>query len=143
VGAEIAQQAAEAGFRLEVSPRPWPELLAGMRTGELPLALASWTAGSGDASSVLEPLLASPGRGGSENTTGYSSPALDRALEQAAVEMRPQQRGALLVEAMDVALDDLPLIPLFSPSWTYALRRGLLFEPRPDLAVSAERIRAE
>jgi peptide/nickel transport system substrate-binding protein len=143
VGAEIARQAAEAGFRLEISPRPWPELLAGMRSGELPLSLASWTASSGDASSVLEPLLASPGRGGSENTTGYASAALDRALEQASVEMRPQQRGALLVEAMGVALDDLPLIPLFSPSWTYALRRGLLFEPRPDLAVSAERIRAE
>jgi hypothetical protein len=44
---------------------------------------------------------------------------------------------------MNRALDGLPLVPLYSPSWSYGVRKGLRFVPRPDLAVSASEIRPE
>ena len=111
-----------------------------MRAAEAPLALASWTTSTGDASSLADPVLHSPGGEsgfGAENTTGYADAEVDAMILRAATEMRSEIRGRLLVGLMRRALEDLPLIPLYSPGWTYGMREGLTFTPRLDLAVFA------
>ncbi len=144
VGAEIARQLADVGIRLTVDVTPWAELYLRMRRGEVPLALASWGFATGDASSLYEPVLHSRGGAeglGAENTSGYANAAVDDAIEKAAQEMQATLRNDLLARVGKQALEDLPLIPLYSPDWSYGVRSGLAFSPRLDLAVFAADIR--
>lgn len=144
VAAVLSRQLAEAGIRLVVEPLGWRERYRRMQAGETELALASWTTATGDASGLFEPLLHSAGAGagaGSENTTGFADPEVDALLERAASEMSPGSRAVLLQAVMRRALAELPLIPLYSPSWTYGVRTGLSFTPRLDFAVFAASVR--
>jgi peptide/nickel transport system substrate-binding protein len=136
----LAAQAARAGIRMQVDVRPWPEIYKAMSAGQAPLALASWTMGTGDTSSLFEPVLHSPGGPeglGLENTTGYADPEMDAQIVTAAREMDPAKRLGLLTGLMRKALDDLPLIPLYSLRWPYGLGQGSTFEPRLDLSIFA------
>lgn len=111
-----------------------------MVTGQAPLALLSWTTETGDASTLFEPCLHTR-RGasglGSDNTTGYANPAVDAAIERAASEMRPESRLGELREIMRLALDDRPLIPLYSGLWTYGVGPAVEYAPRLDTLVVA------
>jgi peptide/nickel transport system substrate-binding protein len=139
IGAEIVRQLSAAGIALTLEPLTWPEIYARMASGSAPLVLASWTATTGDSSSMLEMVLHTAGaRGmGGENTTGFSDPALDLAIERASEEMRASLRSGHMAEIMKRALEEGPLIPLYSPTWTYGVRSGLRFSPRLDMAVPA------
>jgi len=143
-GRELARQLAAVGIQLEVEPLEWAELYARMKGGQAPLALASWSMITGDASSLYEPVLHSasgPPGFGEENTTGYANPALDAAIAAAAQEMRSPARVLLMWRIVRLTLDDLPLIPVYTPMWTYAVRKDLAFAPRLDLAVVAADLR--
>lgn len=61
---------------------------------------------------VLGPVL---GSGGALNFTGFSSPALDRALAAADAIGRPAARATAYAQAERAALATLPVIPLFWP----------------------------
>ncbi len=140
VGRELARQLANLGIRLDVVVKPWGELFAAMASGEAPLALASWTLATGDSSSLFAPVLHSRGGHsglGDENTTGYASPELDAAIQEAAEASDRSRRGVLLAKMMRIALQDLPLIPLYSPFETYGVGKRISFAPRLDKAVYA------
>ncbi len=76
--------------------------------------LASWTATTGDSSNLFEMVLHTKGSGGlgGENTTGFSDPEIDREIQRASEEMRPELRSGLAfspqldmaVRAADVSL---------------------------------------
>jgi peptide/nickel transport system substrate-binding protein len=143
-GREIARQLGQVGIRLEVRAQSWPELFRVMRAGEAPLALASWTTGSGDSSSVLDPLLHSAGGReglGSENTTGYADAELDAQLRAAGQQMDVFARKDLMASVMRRALTDLPYIPLYTPTWAYGVRNDIDFAPRLDLSVKVADLR--
>ena len=109
-----------------------------MSAGEAPLALASWTAGIGDSSSVLDPLVHSAGGGegfGAENTTGYGESDVDAHLRAAGQQMDMFARKELMASVMRRVLTDLPYIPLYTPTWAYGVHNDLDFAPRLDLSV--------
>lgn len=143
-GRELARQLALVGIQLEVEPLEWAQLYARMKTGQAPLALASWSMTTGDASSLYEPVLHSafglPGFG-EENTTGYANPAVDAAIAAASQEMKLSARVLLMERIVRLTLDDLPLIPVYTPMWTYAVGKDVGFSPRLDLAVVAAAVR--
>lgn len=143
-GRELARQLALVGIQLEVEPLEWAQLYARMKTGQAPLALASWSMTTGDASSLYEPVLHSafglPGFG-EENTTGYANAAVDAAIAAASQEMKLSARVLLMERIVRLTLDDLPLIPVYTPMWTYAVRKDVGFSPRLDLAVVAAAVR--
>lgn len=145
-GREIARQAAAAGLALTVVVKPWRELFLAMASGEAPLALASWTLASGDASGLFGPVLHAKGGEagfGEENTSGYANRALDAAVEEAAVTLETTRRGVLLAEMTRLALEELPLVPLYVPTEAYGVRAGLRFSPRLDMGVFASEIAPE
>lgn len=140
VAAGLSRQLAEAGIRLVVEPLGWTERYRRMRDAEAQLALATWTTATGDASALFEPLLHSSGGPegfGSENTTGWSDPETDRWIREAASESVPSARADLLRAVMRRALVELPLVPLYSPLWTYGVREGIGFTPRLDFSLAA------
>lgn len=137
-GSEIARQLAPSGIRLDVRGSPWPERLTELEKGNAHLVLGFWSTVSGDSSGLFEPVLhtrGGPGGFGSENRSGYSNAELDHDIQAASVEMNSNARARFLRQAMRRALEDLPLVPLYAPSWTYGIREGAELTPRLDAAV--------
>lgn len=52
-----------------------------------------------------------------QNASGYASPEADRLLEAAQQETDPAKRRALYQDLQKLAMEDLPLIPLFEFRW--------------------------
>ncbi len=56
------------------------------------------------------------GTGGSQNYNDYSNPQVDELLSEAAATADDDKRAALVNEIQDIALADLPWIPIVDPS---------------------------
>jgi len=72
----------------------------------------SWRGDYNDASNFLETLSV----GGAVNDTGYDDPGYERLLAEAAAELDPERRRALLEAAERRMLAHHPLLPLYHPS---------------------------
>src|SRR5690606_18109885 len=69
---------------------------------------------------------------GTSNYGRYSNPELDKIFRQAVTTVDDAQREKLLQQALTIALDDLPSIPLHYESTLWAFRKGLTYEGRAD-----------
>lgn len=69
---------------------------------------------------------------GSSNHFGYSNPSVDRAIDEAFVELSPEKRQALLDFVRETIGWDVPVVPLYTQWDLYAFRRDLRFSPRLD-----------
>jgi ABC-type transport system substrate-binding protein len=74
------------------------------------------------------------------NYTGFSSPELDRFVDEAARTLDMSRRKALLHGAMRQAMDDLPFVPLYVDQDLYAFRSGVDWRPRNDNFLIASEI---
>jgi len=141
----IRDQLAEAGIRVSLRPRPWTQMLPRLLDGKVSLYYGALVADSGDANDVLASALATrDARGaGDSNYSGYSSRELDRLLLEADRAKGIPARTRLLQQAMKLAMDELPIIPLLIPDDIYALRRDIRWSPRADGRVLAWDLRRE
>lgn len=69
----------------------------------------SWVGDYNDASNFLE-ILATDG---AVNDTGFADPEYERLLDEAAAEIDPARRAALLEAAERIVLDQYPVLPLY------------------------------
>ena len=102
--------------------------------------LAGWRLEAGDAAGPLRALLATAsGRDGlgSSNFGGFSNPDLDEALAAALGAMDDDRRTKLLQEATRIAMRSYGIVPLYFEVNSWALRKGLRFQPRVDGATLA------
>lgn len=95
---------------LEVIGVDWPEYLAGLGARAYPAFELSWIADYPDPENFLAVLF---GNGSAENHTGYSNPAFDKLLADAAIERDPARRRALYLEAQRIILADAVIIPCY------------------------------
>lgn len=115
------------------------------RTPEFSMILAGWSAGTGEASGALAPLLGSfdPKAGiGSANRGRYSNPRVDELVKKALATVNDQERGKLLAEGTEIAINDVGLIPIYYNKNTWAVKKGLRMIARTDeytLAMSIAR----
>lgn len=138
----VAAQLARAGIEIRVVPREWPELNRRLEGRQCAFYLIGWACVTGDASDLLEACLHSPkdGRYGSANWSGYGHPEVDRLVELAASSLDNKTRMIYMQQALERSLEDLPLVPLYVRSQTYAYRQGLNFHPRQDGSVMVAEI---
>lgn len=131
VGPVLAEQLARVGVRLKVVGLEWHGLSERLERRESPFFSVGWSC-NGDASSILEGLLHTrvPGGWGASNFGDYANPELDRAIERARAILDPERRLGALHEAMGIALDELPLVPLYNRKRTYAVDDRVRFVPR-------------
>ena len=67
------------------------------------------------------------------NSTAYSSVEMDQVLEAAAVEPDPEKRRDLFVRFQQIAMTDLPILPVARPIYvTIAAANVVNFVPGPD-----------
>jgi len=129
---------APLGIRLRPIVLPFAEFNEKWRSEEMPLTLVGWGAGTGDVSDFLDALLHTPENGyGKSNRFGYSNPEMDRLIELSDRTLDPAARHDSLTKAQEVLRYDLPLVPLVLRYDLYALRRDLVWTPRPDRRVRA------
>jgi oligopeptide transport system substrate-binding protein len=100
----------DLGVSLEVIGVDWPEYLAGLSAQAYPAFELSWIADYPDPENFLAVLF---GSGSAENHTGYSNPAFDRLLADAAVERDPAHRRQLYLQAQQIILADAVIIPCY------------------------------
>jgi peptide/nickel transport system substrate-binding protein len=134
----LRSQLAPLGIRLRPVVLPFAEFNEKWRTEEIPLTLVGWGAGTGDASDFFDALLHSPENGyGRSNRFGYSNPEMDRLIELSDRTLDPAARHDSLTKAQEILRRDLPLLPLALRYDLYAVRRDLVWTPRPDRRVRA------
>lgn len=134
----LAAQLAAVGVRVTPRPQGTEEFFGRLGRRDTAFYLWGWLGNSGDAGITYDYLLrTSEGVLGIANATGYSSPEVDRLLEEASRTLQPDERRALLWSVAETARRDLPLLPLYRQVDLYGIARELDFRPRADRRVAA------
>lgn len=139
LGARLAELLAEAGMRVRLETLPWEEYYARWSRHELDLFVFAYTAGTGDASDLLDSVFHSPTASrGTQNAPGYANPAFDALVDEAGRLLDPLRRRDLMVAALGRLREDLPAIPLVVRSHLYAVSERVEWAPRADRRVRAQ-----
>lgn len=142
----VAQMLTRIGIRTEVQAEPFAVFIPRMARQEASLGLVGLATVYGDAgrqiAGVAESVDASRGSG-TFNYLRYANPALDALMEQARRSMDTDTRRALTAQASEVAMADLPVIPLYFQKASWALQRGLTMQAHPAEYTIASTIHPE
>jgi peptide/nickel transport system substrate-binding protein len=74
---------------------------------------------------------------GTANRTRYSNTVVDNLLTESLTTMDDELRQAKLERAINFAMGDQPLIPVFHPTFDFAARKGLTVTPRAQRRFNA------
>ena len=131
----VAQMLTRAGFKVTLDAVTQTQFFARRNKREFGIWLAGWGSDTGEMSSPLKALIATPNRDkgmGTTNPGGYSNPKVDALLEQALATVDDGKRDALLAEASRIAMADYGALPLHFEMTTWAFRKDLGYVPRLD-----------
>ncbi|OZI27256.1 ABC transporter substrate-binding protein [Bordetella genomosp. 7] len=131
----VAQYLSRVGIKANVDAMTRSVYFPKRAKREFSVAMGGWSSETGEASSFLQYWVTSyaPELGmGTSNYGRYSNPELDKIFRQAVTTVDDAQREKLLQQALTIALDDLPSIPLHYESTLWAFRKGLTYEGRAD-----------
>jgi peptide/nickel transport system substrate-binding protein len=105
-----------------------------IRRGGLPFFLLGWRFENGDAASFLRDCLMTrdAARGSGTYNPGYSNPELDRLIEDNAQMFGDTARLAQYAELMKLALDELPIVPLYHRANLFGVSPRVEWRPRLD-----------
>jgi peptide/nickel transport system substrate-binding protein len=125
------------GIDTAVQPQPWSTYVAqaGAPNYAFSVMLVGWGSDTGETSSPLRALLATPNRDlgfGASNRGRYSNPKVDEILTKALQTVDTGAREKLLYEASELAVGDLGLIPLYYQVNLWAMRTNVSYQARSD-----------
>ncbi|HEX9461571.1 MAG TPA: ABC transporter substrate-binding protein [Alphaproteobacteria bacterium] len=125
------------GIDTKVVTQPWATFASASSAPNYAYSvmLVGWGADTGEVSSPLRSLLATPSKDkgwGGSNRGRYSNPKMDALLSQALETVDDQKRDKLLQQASEVAIADVGLIPLHYQINVWATRKGYTYAPRAD-----------
>jgi peptide/nickel transport system substrate-binding protein len=129
----LAQMLARIGIQVKVETMPANVYFAKARAGEFSFALLGWGSFSGDL--ALRALLATPNADtgyGAWNWGRYSNPKVDALLREGFATLDEKKREALAREAATLALKDVPVILLHHQIASWAMKKGIAYNPRTD-----------
>jgi peptide/nickel transport system substrate-binding protein len=138
VAQAIAQMWTRLGLKAEVETLPGSVFFAKASKQEFSAFAAQY--GAEEAANSLRALVASsqPSKGfGTANRTRYSNPVVDSLLDEALQTMDDKSRDNILGRAIQFAMGDQALIPVFYPVFDFAARKGLVVTPRAQRRFNA------
>jgi peptide/nickel transport system substrate-binding protein len=126
-----------AGIETSVQPSPWATYVAqaGAPNYAYSVMLVGWGSDTGETSSPLRALLATPNREagmGASNRGRYSNPKVDELLTKALQTVDSAAREKLLYEASEIAIGEYGLIPLYYQVNLWAMRSNIGYTARSD-----------
>jgi peptide/nickel transport system substrate-binding protein len=140
----VAQMLTRAGLKVSLDAMTQSQFFAKRNRREFGLWLAGWGSDTGEMSSPLKSMMATPNKDkgmGPTNPGGYSNKAMDQLLEQALETINDERRGVLLAQASRVAMEDYGALPLHFEMTTWAFRKDLSYVPRADQYTQAALVR--
>ena len=140
----IGQMLTRIGIDTDIVTLPASVYFSRASALEFSFIMGGAAAETGEASGVLGPLLETFSENGGRGNRGrYSDPAFDEALHSARQTLEEDGREALLQQAMEVAMDDLGVIPVFFLAHSWALQDGIAYDGRTDGYTLAQYVRLE
>ena len=131
----IAQMLARIGIATRVETLPSSVYFSRAQKLDFSLMLVGWASDTAEVSSPLKSLLATfdPKKGmGAANRGRYSNPKMDQLLEQGLATVDDSRREKILIQATEVAVNDLGIIPLHHQVNLWGSRKGITYIPRTD-----------
>lgn len=131
----VAQYLSRIGIKTHVDAMAASIYFPKRAKREFSFAMGGWPSETGEASSLFQLWVASTDSSkslGTSNYGGFSNADFDDVYRQAISTVDPVKREALLKQATEIALDNVPLIPLHFESSVWAYRKGLSYEGRRD-----------
>jgi peptide/nickel transport system substrate-binding protein len=131
----VAQMLTRVGLKVSLDAMTQSTFFAKRNRREFGFWLAGWGSDTGEMSSPLKSLVATPNKDkgmGPTNPGGYSNPQMDAVLEKALATVDDPKRAALLAEASRIVMDDYGAIPLHFEMTTWAFRKDLSYTARAD-----------
>jgi peptide/nickel transport system substrate-binding protein len=137
----IAQMWTRAGLEASIETLPPGPFFSRAARGpdgwpEFGVVMTGWGSSTGEGSDPLRNIVTThdePGGFGAANRGRYSNPRVDALLKEAIATIDAPKRGALLAEAVDIAIgQDQAIIPLHYQVNIWAARKGITVTPRVD-----------
>ncbi|MGZ5034987.1 MAG: hypothetical protein ACXWAC_17480, partial [Usitatibacter sp.] len=138
VAQAIAQMWARIGLKAEVEALPGAVFFT--RASKQEFSAFSAQYGAEDSMNSLRALVATydPSRGyGTANRTRYSNPVVDNLLTESLTTMDDELRQKKLERAINFAMADQPVIPVFFPIFDFAAKKGLVVKPQAQRRFNA------
>jgi ABC-type transport system substrate-binding protein len=133
VAALVRNDLAKIGIRIALNGQNRNAVYELVEQGKSRFHLVGWDCSSGDASEFYEFNLHSRSETfGQGNYGGYSNAEMDSICEKHYFIMEEVERRKELQRAAQIAMRDLPVIPLFIEDDLYIIREQFGFEPRAD-----------
>src|SRR5215831_9521379 len=135
VAQAVAQMLARVGIATKVEAMPSATYFPHATELKFSFILVGWSSGTGEASSPLKALIATPSKEkgfGTANRGHYSNAKVDSLLEDALVAVDDAKREALLQRATELAINDTAIVPLYHQVSVWAMRDGITYVPRTD-----------
>ncbi len=135
VAQAVAQMWARIGIKVQVDAMTSATFFSRRNKQEFGVYLAGWGSGTGEMSSPLKALLATPDKKtgfGATNPTGYSNKALDDNLTQALQTVDDVAREELLRKTSRIGMSDWAIIPLHFEVTPWAMNSKFSMSPRVD-----------
>lgn len=139
----VAALLAPVGIRVSVEELPDDRYYEMASRHELSFFLMSFGCASGDISDLLDAVVHSVDtarRFGTSNFEGFSSPALDDAIERSAQIPNPTDRRAALSSLVGRVMAEHLLVPLYVDENVCAVARPFVFQPRANSYVLAAEV---
>jgi peptide/nickel transport system substrate-binding protein len=127
VGTTIAQMLAAIGIDAQANAQPAAVFFPARTRGDYSVSMSGWGTLTGEAHYTLSSVAHSNDKDrkfGAFNVLGYKNDELDKAIQDAAVEMDEGKRRALLEKANEIVLKDRPRLPIVAVGSAWAMQKG-------------------
>ncbi|HVE47987.1 MAG TPA: ABC transporter substrate-binding protein [Casimicrobiaceae bacterium] len=126
VGTSIAQMLAAIGIDAQANAQPAAVFFPARTRGEYSMSMSGWGTLTGEAHYTLSSLAHSNDKDkkmGAFNVLGYKNPAMDKLLQDAAVEMDEAKRRKLLEDANALLEKDRQRLPVVAVGSAWAMQK--------------------
>ncbi|WP_176691616.1 ABC transporter substrate-binding protein [Superficieibacter electus] len=139
VAQAVAQMLSRVGIKTEVETMPssvfYKRVTGDANGSDFSFFLVGYGSATGESSSPLRSLLHTIDKEkgfGSSNRSFYSNKKVDALIEQGLITLDDSKREALFSSAIELAIADVALLPLYHPINVWGLRKPLVYPGRSD-----------
>ncbi len=140
----LAQFWQRIGVKVELDAMPSSVFFGRRGKREFSVAMGGWSADAAETLMFFRSWLMSTNRErgiGTSNYGGWSEPRFDGPAQQAMATMDDAARDALLRQASQVALEQMPVIPVHFENAVWASRQGFRYAGRVDQTTMATEVK--
>jgi peptide/nickel transport system substrate-binding protein len=115
IAENLQAQLAEVGINMGIRQWEFQALMEEVKKGEFDMVLLGWSPSTGDADQGLFPVFHSKEWPPASNRAHYANAKVDRLLEEAKMEVDPENRLELYRQAQEIIMDEAAWIFLHYP----------------------------